>query len=240
MMQKIEAIALVILLLSVCTSLYAFPATCQTQTATIRFTGHVAGECLLLYGEIAWGPVPSPIEWYGLVRGTARINGLAEATLFQMGTPYGNTYESEMLGARGSTSLAWSEGENKHRLIVQLRSTEHTRGVFAPDADFLTLPVGGDPAEKTLSFEGIHISDQGQQKIKGVALLGFTPSIVAPPSPSTLPGVLMILLEETNQKMFTVAWLYSDAAIPMGPGGPVILVPAATSLQAFVDIISAN
>jgi len=66
---------------------------------------------------------------------------------------------------------------------------------------------------KALSFKGIRISDQGPQKVEGVGLLGFTPNIFEPPSPTSIPGSLMILYDDPEQKMYTMIWLSQEAEI---------------------------
>jgi hypothetical protein len=234
-MRRVGISIFLLLSLSITISLFAGPANCQVETVTIRFQGRVAGDCILFRGSPVDSPLPSPIEWWGYAEGTAGISGLAQAVLFQIGTPYGNTYDSENLKATGTVTLTWTEGENKHLLVAKLGSTENTRGVFAPDTDFFTLPVGGDSPVKALTFKGVHISDQGSQKVEGVSLLGITPSILPPPA--NIPGALMILIDEVEQKMYTIVWLPQEAEIPFGPGGPMIPVPAARVLQSTVNII---
>lgn len=236
-MRKVGVLVFLMLSLSIITSLFATPANCRVKAVTVTFRGRASGDCLLIRGMPVPGPFPSPVEWLGSAKGTAGISGLAEAVLFQIGTPYGNTYDSEDLEASGSVSLTWTEGENTHMLIVQLRSTRYTRGVFAPDADYFTLPVGGDPPSKALSFKGIHISNQRMHKIEGFGLFGFMTISSFVPLWGDIPSAVMLLFDEVEQKKYSMVWLSQEAEIPLGPGGPMITVPAARVLQSTVSII---
>lgn len=240
-MSKTKVSILVSLVLLTIAVSFIGPVRSQVEEVSIRFSGQVTGDFLIVYGAPMDGPWPNPIEWFGLAKGTAEIRGCAESVPWQYIGSFGQTYSSENLEAKGHVNLRWTEGENSHEnlLILDLYSTEFTMGFFAPDADYFSVPVGGVPPPSALRFDGKYVSGSMVQRIEGFGLFATFLLPLSGPGVPPVPGVFtLLLIDVTTQRMYTLIWAYQDTEIPIGQGGPTILVPAAKVFKSKVDIVS--
>lgn len=238
-MSKTKVSILVALVLLTIAVSFIGPVKSQVEEVSIRFSGHVTGDCLIVYGAPIAGPWPNPIEWSGSAKGTAEIRGYAESVLRQYMGSFGKTYGSENLEANGHVNLRWTEGENNHNLLIlDLYSTEFTMGFFAPDVDYFSVPVGGVPPINALRFDGKFVSGSIVQRIEGLGLFATFLLPLSGPGVPPVPGIFTILLfDETTQRMYTLIWASQDTEIPIGLGGPTVLVPAAKVFKSKVDIV---
>jgi len=236
-----------LLTLLIGTSVFAASANAQTGIVSIRFRGLTNGDCFIGYG--APGPgYPSPYDWLGIGRGSVSIDGHAEAVpLEDPSLSYlkvlGDTYVSESLSTHGTASLNWVEKDgSKNQLVATLYPDASTEGIFVPEGDHFSVPLGGPNAGPVaLKFRGIRTGDHVVQKMEGMAVLYSMPLAFSPANPhiSSIRIVHLLLVDLVSGKLFMAIWLSEAWQIPIYggvPESPSILVPAAKILQSKVEI----
>lgn len=239
-------ILLLAILLIAATPIFAVSVEGQSNVVSIKFKGLAAGKCFIGYGGPGPGH-PDPYEWWGIGKGNTGISGRAETVPLE-GTyidALGDAYVAEYVEAQGDISTSWIEEDgSKHRLIARLYSTASTGlGVFVPDANCFSVPLGGQPGTilKALRFEGIHASGSEIQRIDGIALFSAWPLGFSPVSPPTsVIAIEVFLLDENTETLYIALWLNEQVMLPISGFGtsPSILVPAAQVFQHKVEIKS--
>jgi len=245
--SKVRVLAASMFLLICMISIFAGSVNAQTSIVSIRFRGLANGDCFIGYG--APGPgYPSPYDWLGIGKGSVSINGHAEAVpLEDPSLSYlkilGDTYVSESLSTHGTASLNWVEEDgSKNQLVATLYSDASTEGIFVPEGDYFSVPLGGPNAGPVaLKFKGIRIADHVVQKMEGMAVLYSMPLGFSSGNPHvySIRIVHLLLVDLVSGKLFMAIWLSEAWQIPIYggvPGSPSILVPAAKILQSKVEI----
>jgi hypothetical protein len=245
--SKVRVLASSMLLLICMASLFAGSANAQTGIVSIEFRGHAEGKCLIGYGNPGPG-YPSPYDWWGIGKGSASIVGRAEAVPLEDPSllyleALGDTYISESLSTKGTVSLDWAEEDgSKNKIAATLYSDASTQGIFVPEGDYFSVPLGGPNAGSVaLKFRGIRTGDHVVQKMEGMAVFNTLPPGFSPANQNVPPFrvVQLLFVDLVSGKLFMAIWLSEALQVPIYggvPESPSILVPAAKILQSRVEI----
>lgn len=212
--------------------------TVYASMVPIQFEAFFVGECAIFYGGAGAG-FPDPVEWSGLGRGIASIQGTADGEPIPIpGDPDIVAYSSENVEATGFVSFGWMEEEGgSHMLRAQLYSPEDGAiGIFIPEDDQFAVPIPAvNLPEKVLRFNGFLVSRGERKTINGFAL--FAHGIYGPPP---FRDVVYLLLGDLgadgepyteDDTLYMTLWVREPTQIPSGPE-----IPAARVYRSEVEI----
>jgi len=231
---KISSILLSVLLISM-SSMFIDLVSGQNGAVSIKFKAQAGGSCLTGYGGV--NPLmPVPRIWSGLGDGTARIDGVAEATPYKAYFVDG-AYTSQSIRASGLVAFDWVEENGfKHHLKATISSniSNSMRATFLPMDDYFNSPLF---ESSSFTFTGTHKVGSASQDISGLAIfmsswLGWSPQLYHPGSVA-INVINVMLIDENTQTMYAAIW--SSEETLMAPLTPLI-VPAADIFKRSVEI----
>ena len=192
----------------------------------LEFNAFAAGKCFVGLTGMTFIPGPPyytlEVLFDGSGTGIGGMHGGGEAVSIDTSTIPGPPldllgdyiYSAESLSAQGFASVSWKDDDNvRHWLFVSIDLTEPPIShLFEPDNDVFWMPMPGDPSlMQLLSFDAIHMSRLGVERISGMALFAVMPF---PFEPGTTvlhdPAVVLFLAwmdEEVGiQYQYSILW----------------------------------